>query len=376
MHIKLRYVHEDVDRHGNVRIYFKRPGERKVRLRGEPGSEGFMAAYHAAVAHAEAGDLARPSEPNEHPLAARTGTLRWLADQWRGSAAFAELDPSTQRARRYLIEAMLQEPVQPGSAETFADYPLERLTRRALEVLRDRKAAAPSAANGRVKALRAILKWGLKQEHLTSNPAADLERLREARGGYHTWTEDEIAAFEARHPLGSKARLAMTLMLYAGARRSDVVRLGRQHVRGSTIKWRAFKNRNRHPVTIELPVADELAAAIAATPTGDLTFLVTEYGRPFSHAGFGAWMKKRCLEAGVSADCSSHGLRKASATRLAEAGATAHQLMAIFGWSSLKEAEVYTRAAERRRMAADGMARVPTRTASSVPPNIPTKATR
>ena len=77
-----------------------------------------------------------------------------------------------------------------------------------------------------------------------------------------------------------------------------------------------------------------------------LTFLITEYGRPFTAAGFGNWFRDRCNEAGLER-CSAHGLRKAAATSLAENGATAHQLMAWFGWRSLKEAERYTRAANQ-----------------------------
>jgi integrase len=93
-----------------------------------------------------------------------------------------------------------------------------------------------------------------------------------------------------------------------------------------------------------------LATIIDATVTGALTFLVTEYGRPFTAAGFGGWFRTRCDEAGLP-QCSAHGLRKAGAARAAENGATAHELMAIFGWLSLKEAERYTAAAQRRRLA-------------------------
>lgn len=115
----------------------------------------------------------------------------------------------------------------------------------------------------------------------------------------------------------------------------------------------AYKNRNRFPVTIEIPVLPPLAAALEAWPGKDLVYLVTEYGKPYSTAGFGNWFRDRCREAGL-AHCSAHGLRKAGSTRAAEAGATAHQLMAMFGWRSLSEAERCTRAAERKVMAKAG----------------------
>jgi integrase len=107
-------------------------------------------------------------------------------------------------------------------------------------------------------------------------------------------------------------------------------------------------------LTLELPVLPELQSVIDATPTGDLAFLVTERGQPFSAAGFGNWFQDRCNEAGLRG-LSAHGMRKAAATRAAERGATAHQLMAIFGWRTIKQAEAYTRAAERKRLAAGAM---------------------
>jgi hypothetical protein len=71
-----------------------------------------------------------------------------------------------------------------------------------------------------------------------------------------------------------------------------------------------------------------------ASPCGDLTFLVNEWGPPFTDAGFGNWFRDRCLEAGVPGR--AHGLRKAGATLAANNGATSRQLMAIFGWDTLK----------------------------------------
>jgi integrase len=80
-----------------------------------------------------------------------------------------------------------------------------------------------------------------------------------------------------------------------------------------------------------------------------MTFLVTDYGRAFTDGSFGNWFHDRCIEAGVPGR--AHGLRKAGATIAANNGATAYQLMAIFGWDTLKMAEVYTKAADQQRLA-------------------------
>ena len=146
----------------------------------------------------------------------------------------------------------------------------------------------------------------------------------------------------------------MALLLYTGVRRSDVIRLGKQHIQGGALVFRQHKGRNSSPLTLQLPILSPLANIIALSPVGDLAFLVNEHGQPFSAPGFGNWFRKRCNEAGLK-HVSAHGLRKAGANRAAEAGASAHQLMAIFGWRVLRHAEAYTRGAERTRLARDAM---------------------
>jgi integrase len=110
------------------------------------------------------------------------------------------------------------------------------------------------------------------------------------------------------------------------------------------------KGERRVPVALQLPVPPALQAVIEPSPTGDLAFLVTDYGRAFTANGFGNWFRDQCDAAGLS-HCSAHGLRKAAATALAEAGASPHQLMSWFGWKSLKQAELYTRAADQKKLA-------------------------
>ena len=156
--------------------------------------------------------------------------------------------------------------------------------------------------------------------------------------------------FEERHPIGNKARLALALLLYLGLRRGDVVRLGRQHQRDGWLRFVPQKTRYKRLEPTEKPILPVLADIIARSPTGDLTYLITEYGNPFTAAGFGNWFRERCDEAGLP-HCSAHGLRKAGATIAAENGATDRQLMALYDWTSEKQANVYTAAAYRKRLA-------------------------
>ena len=341
--VRVRYLREYRD----GRVYFQRHRRGcKIRIKADRDSPEFFAEYQRLLHEHQPA-----TAPSRHP---ERGTWRWLCIEYFKSTTFGRLDPRTQRVRRGILEHTFDEPVRPGAAQTFATVRLDQLTTKGLRVLRDRKAGLPEAANNRVKAARAVYKWAVAEEHVTANPARDLEQVKNVSEGWHSWDVDEVRKFEDCHPVGTKARLALALLMYTGARRSDVVLLGRQHMRDGWLKFTARKNRNRRPVVIEIPVLPELQRVISAGPAGDLTFIVTDYGKPFSVAGFGNRFREWCNQAGLP-HCSAHGLRKAAAAVAAENGATSQQLMAIFGWLTLAEAERYTRAAQRRRMAGDAM---------------------
>lgn len=290
------------------------------------------------------------------PMRADPGTWRWLCIQYFGSSEFKRLDPKTQATRREILERTFEEPVFPSAPQSFAEIPIIRFTSKHIRVLRDRKLKLPNAANGRVKCIGYVFAWAVEQQPqlARANPAKEVPLLKAASMGYHSWTLEEVAEYETQHPIGTKARLALALIMFTGVRRSDAVRLGRQHVQNGWFKFRQYKNRNRHPVDIEIPMLKDLKDIIDASPTGDLTYLVTEYGRPFTAEGFGNKMREWCNDAGLP-HCSAHGLRKAGAAIAAENGASELQLMAIFGWKTIQEAERYTRAARRKKMAGDAM---------------------
>jgi integrase len=335
---------EDRDRHGNIRIYFRSKNRPKVRLRGTPWTPEFMADYDAA--------RGRTSPTKNKGFT--PGTWRWLCVRYFAECAeFRRLDARTQHVRRMILEATFDEPIAPGSPKLFRDFPLSRMTSDAVEVLRDRKIHTLESANARVKAMRQVFKWGVKKKLAPTNPARDVEYFKSGSTGFHTWAPEEVQQFEERHAVGSKARLALALMLFTGQRRSDIIRFGKQHAKGGKLTFTQHKGRNRKPKRLTLPILPALQRIIDTTACGDLTFLVNEWGRPFTDAGFGNWFRDRCVEAGVPGR--AHGLRKAGATIAANNGATSRQLMAIFGWDSLKEAERYTRGADQQRLAEAAM---------------------
>ncbi len=217
---------------------------------------------------------------------------------------------------------------------------------------RDRRSATPSAANNFLKAMSVLMEFALEAGLVDHNPVRDVKKINTKSDGFHTWTVAEVAAFEARHPVGTMARLAMDLMLYTGLRRSDVVRVNRSHIAGGVLSIQPVKTQRSSGVIVTVRILPVLADSIEKTPTGEKTLLISGWNRPFAVKGFGNWFRDHCDEAGVPG--SAHGLRKAAATRCAENGATASELMAMFGWTTLQEAERYTRAAERRKLGLQG----------------------
>jgi integrase len=268
------------------------------------------------------------------------------------------LDLTTQHVRRLVLEATFAEPIAPGDPLTFGELRLADFTAKAVRVLRDRKQAVPEAANVRVKAIRRVFKWAIEEEigGVTVNPARDVSKLEPKRkGGHRGWAVEEIEKYEERHPIGTKAHLAMTLLLYCGGRRGDVVTLGKQHARNGRLRYTQEKNRSRNPVVVDIAMPAELQrvldASEAAGITGDLAFLVNEYRHPFAKAGFGNKFRDWCVQAGVPGR--AHGLRKAAAVRVANNRATVDQMKAIFGWRSNKMAELYVAEADRARLGSD-----------------------
>src|SRR5262249_52458215 len=142
------------------------------------------------------------------------------------------------------------------------------------------------------------------------DPTAGIRRIRYASQGFRTWSEEDVLAFQARHPIGTPARLAMTLMLFTGCRRADVVALGRQHMKNGFLTYTQHKNRNSKPVTLTIRIHPELQRVLDAAPLDNLTLLTTRYGKPLSPKGLGSLMRQWCDEAGLP-ECSAHGLRKA-----------------------------------------------------------------
>lgn len=298
-----------------------------------------MDAYQAA--------LAGQSLPRPMIGASRTkaGSIAALVVSYFASPVFLSLAPATQTTYRNILERFRVE---------HGDKPVALLTRQHINAKLANKVTTPAAANHWLRLVKALVAFAVEEKWRKDDPTVGIKRIKNRTDGFHTWTEAEIAQFEATHPIGTKARLALGLLLFTAQRRSDVVRMGRQHVRDGVVHVLQQKT----GAMLAIPLHPALAAIIEATPSDHLTFLTTSFGKPFTAAGFGNFFRERCNEAGLSADCAAHGLRKAACRRLAEAGCSANVIASISGHTTLTEVSRYTKAADQERMARDGMAAI------------------
>lgn len=166
-----------------------------------------------------------------------------------------------------------------------------------------------------------------------------------------SWSEAEIATFRTRWPVGSKQRLAFELFLNTGQRRSDVVHMAWSHISDGTIAVTQQKTGR----TLIIPLHADLVGALKRTKGRHVVIIATAYGKPFTVDGFSQWMRDAIAEADLPLECQPHGLRKAAGRRLAEAGCTAKQIMAILGHTTLSEAERYTTDADQAQLARDAI---------------------
>jgi len=335
MHRLPKYIHGFVDRHGKPRFYFRRPGFKRVALPGLPWSPDFMATYEAALADASRIEIGATRT--------RPGTVAAAVAGYFGSAVFATaLAESTRRTRRQILERFRDEHGDKGIA-TLGKTHVERMV--------NARAGTPGAALNFLVALRALMRHAITVGLRADDPTAGVRGPRYRSRGFYTWTEEDIGAFEAKHPKGTRARLALALLLYTAQRRGDVIQMGRQHVRNGLLNVRQAKT----GTALAIPLHPELQAVLDATPSENMTFLTTRNGRPFHPDAFSHWFKRKCKEAGLPARAAAHGLRKAACRRLAEVGCSASVIASISGHSTLREVSRYTAAADQVRLARQGI---------------------
>ena len=318
------HLHRQTTRHGKVVWYVRIGKGPRTRLRGEYGTPDFMSAYQSALS----------GKPVHEARKAAAGSLAWLIARYRETTAWGALSPATRRQRDNIFLGVLKS----AGAVPFAE-----VSRSIIVSGRDRRAATPAQARNFLDAMRGLFRWAIEAGHVTIDPTAGARNPPRQKGdGFPAWTEEDV-----KWPIGTKERVWLDVLLYTGLRRGDAVRFGRQHVKDGVATIRTEKSGGE--ITVTIPILSVLGATLAAGPCGDLTFICGERHQPLTKESFGNLFREAARAAGVKK--SAHGVRKIGATRAAENGATVAELEAIFGWQGGGMASLYTRAADRARLA-------------------------
>jgi integrase len=335
------------DRHGKLRWRYRKTGHPTGYFSHPPDTPGFkeeLAAFEAAAPRAAGTGRATP------------GSVADLLARYYGSADFNGGGPADQQRRRLLLEGFRAE----FGGDQVANFRFDHieailLERSAKREVGGRKVGGKVAAQNLRKQLRRLFAYAKRLGWIASNPVEDAERIRVPKShGYHAWTEAEIRQYQDRHPLGTRARLALEIMLWTWQRRGDARLFGPDQLKGGRINYRQGKTGK----DLWLPAAPQLLEAIGAMQrVGLKTYLVTDFGKPFSAAGFGNKMRLWCDQAGLP-HCSAHGIRKAGARRAAQLEAGNQGLKAVGGWSGDAEVATYTAAVEQEALAEATLGRV------------------
>ncbi len=339
-----------LDRHGRRRWRFRRAG-RTVPLPGQPGEPAFESAYLAAI---EGRPAATTAHIVRHPAAAAPQSLRaaWrlvatTVPEWR------RLSPSTRARQERIADLFLKSPVAPGTALIWGDVPMADLRRRHLRTLLASMSDTPHAARHLLVVIRRMILVAMDHEWIEIDPSYKLQ-WRPDYTGWKSWPDDIRARFEARWPIGTTPRLAYALALWLGNRRSDIVSLTPSAIDGNCIHIQQKKTGRR----LILEITPMLREVLDATDLSGPTILKTQAGAPFSSKSLTGRMADWTRAAGIPPGYTLHGLRKAFGRMLAEGGASTRQIMEALGVSDIQHAELYSRAADQRLLAKEGMEKV------------------
>lgn len=339
------HLQREFTRHGKAVWYVRIGRGPRVRIRADFGTPEFDAEYQAALT----------GNPRPAKGAPTLGSLAWAIARYRETSGWAALSAATRRQRENIFEQVI---------ETAGTQPISRITSATIVAGRERRAQTPHQARHFLDALRGLFRWAHEAKLVKADPTAGVKNPIQKKGpGFKMWTEEDMAAYERKWPIGTRQRVWLDVLAYTGLRRGDAVRLGRAHVRDGVASIKTEKS--GFSVTVTLPILPALAATLAAGPCGDLTFISGETGRPLTKESFGNEFRKACRAAGVPG--SAHGVRKIAATRAAENGATVAELEAIFGWHGGGMASHYTREADRVRLAKEAMYKLANDKRTSIP---------
>lgn len=324
----LPHVNEFKDRHGVTRRYVRRHGK-SVRLMMNPEDPAYVAEYQAALAKIEPS----PHRPD-------SGTWDALCDEYLAAAKFGKLSERNKiETKREIVRIRAR----------WGDKPVSAIEGRHIEKWQDELADTPGKANNVLSCAKKLLSFAVRRGYRKDNPALGINKLK--LGERRSWTDDELARFEAKWKIGTRERLIYALALYTGQRKGDILAMTWGHVEGDWIRVAQGKTGAR----LRVPVHAALGDVLLDLGGGK----VSERLLPIKSRHMGTIMMKAIKKAlGKKSGCVLHGLRRSAARRLAEVGCSAHEIMAITGHTTLAMVQKYTKEAAQLGLAKTAMAKL------------------
>lgn len=314
---------------GHVYLSYRVGKGPRIKLPDDPASDEFKLAYAAAVA----GEIATRPTPTKD--AARS--IGALVTSYLASDGFTSLGEGSKSGYRSRMDQIRRD----HGHRAVAGLTKERIEEKVLKPLHNR----PGAKIDTLKKLRILIRHAKDDlKWLALDPSEGIKRGKSKE--IRAWTDGEMKVFEDRWPYGTKQRAAYELMLNVGTARVDTHLTTWAQADADDFEY----TRRKTGVPVVVEKAQSLRSALAALPRRHVCIVTTEYGKPFTVDGFSGWMRDAITEAGIKdLACRPHGLRKTFGRLMADAGCTAHEIMAALGHLTLAEAERYTREADRRR---------------------------
>lgn len=200
------HLHRQVTRHSKVVWYVRVEKGPRVRLRAEYGTVDFEAEYHAAIS----------GSPRPAKGAPGAGTLAWLIARYRETTAWMALSAATRRQRENIYLHVL---------ETAGTQPFAQITTATILAGRERRANTPAQARNFLDAMRSLFGRAREAQHVKVDPTVGVKNPpRRAGPGFAMWTEEQMAAYERRWPVGTRQRVWLDVL--ARLARGAIYKLG------------------------------------------------------------------------------------------------------------------------------------------------------
>ena len=337
---------------GTVRCRVRKEGDKRVvtRIPVGPDDPDFLHHYYAAR-EGRAWDAPPENTAVQQSLDWLTARyLKFLEDM----VAANQMSAATLKQRRSMLTRLCDYCGDDGVR--YGDCDMDAPTAVFVEI-RDAWASVPGAADNLIKSIRAVYNWSMERGEIGHNPTVGIAPInKNPKGGATAWTAADLRAFRAAHPKGTTAHLWLTIQAFTACRIGDALWIGRQQEKtiGGQL-WLEFQPRKKGSAFVSIPMLPPLVEATRASKVVGPSYILNDKGTPFaSSEALRVRVQRWCVAAGLK-NRSSHGVRKAMAELMAEAGSSQHQIMAVMAHTQARTSEVYTKGVQRRGLAAEGL---------------------